>query len=344
MTLPSLEDADLKDKQVFLRGDIDVPLVVRDNGKVQIADATRLEAIQPTIDYLLQQNCTIILAGHLGRPEGKVIPELSARPVAEWFADGVIAKPKLSTATLSNNLPGFLVNEKFIVLENLRFDPGEESNDEKFAKTLASVADVYINDAFADDERPHASIIGVPKILPHYAGFRLLKEVDVMNTIIEIPRRPLVVIIGGAKLETKLPLITKMAEWADRVVVGGELLREVKDRLPKALYLELAEGKRDTTLESVDQTQVIISYAATIVWNGPIGYIEDPTFQVGTRRLAELIAANQKAFKVVGGGDTVGFLSRLGLTDKFDWVSIGGGAMLKFLSGEELPAIKALQQ
>lgn len=325
MKLPSLEEADLKGKRVFLRADIDVPLVVGNDGQTKVGDAARLEALKLTISYLQSQDCQIIIAGHLGRPGGKVVPELSVKPVADWFFE--------------NKLPQ---NEKFKILENLRFNPGEENNDEAYAKELTSLADVYVNESFANCERAHASMVGVPKILPHFAGYRLLKEVDVLSTIIDVPRRPLIVVVGGAKLETKLPVISKMAEWADRVVVGGELLREVKECVPKVLYLTLAPNGRDTTIESIDQVQIILSYAATIVWNGPVGYIEDPTYQVGTKRLAELIAANVKAFKVVGGGDTIGFLNRLGLTNRFDWVSTGGGSMLKFLGGEKLPGVEAL--
>ncbi len=286
MKLPSLEEADLKGKRVFLRADIDVPLVVDNSGLTKVADAARLEAIKPTVDYLLQQNCAVSLAGHLGRPDGKIVPELSSKPVADWF--------------LENKTPQ---NEKFTVLENLRFNPGEEANDESFSKELAGLADAYVNESFANCERAHASMVGVPKLLPHLAGYRLQKEVDVLSTIMEVPRRPLIVVVGGAKLETKLPVINKMAEWADRVVVGGELLREVKERLPKVLYLTLAPNARDTTVDSIDQMRVILSYAATIVWNGPVGYIEDPTFQVGTKRLAELIVGNAEHRAVVHAGN-----------------------------------------
>lgn len=340
MNLPSVETADIKGKKVFLRADIDVPLTIRDNGVIQISDATRLEALQPTLYHLTQNNCQVILAGHIGRPGGKELSQLSSKPVAQWFTEG-LKDPSLKEVMLGN-IKGYVINDKLTVLENLRFFPGEEGNDENFAKELASLADVYVNESFATCERAHASIVGIPKFLPHYAGMRLIKEIEVFTTVMEIPRRPFVAVIGGAKLETKIPVINKMAEYADRVIVGGELLKEVTDRAPKVLYLDLANGRRDTTLESIDQTQVILSYASTIIWNGPVGYIEDHTFQIGTRRLAELIASNTKAFKIVGGGDTIGFIAKLGLSDKFEWVSIGGGSMLKFLAGEKLPGVEAL--
>lgn len=322
MNFPSLESADVLGKRVFVRGDIDVPL---ENGK--ISDETRLKDIWPTIEFLLNQNCDVVLAGHLGRPGGKVDSSLSSSPVKEWFI------------TKTNG------NSKLQVLENLRFDPREETNDENYAKELAGMADVYVNEAFASCGGEHASIVGVPKLLPHYAGFRLAKEVEVLSNMTSNPKRPMLAIIGGAKLETKIPVISKMAEVADNVIVGGKLLTEYSvssiQYSEKVITLQLIENKKDCTLESIDNIQSLVTAAATIVWNGPVGIVEDLTYQVGTKRLAELVTASP-AYKVVGGGDTIGFLDKLGLTDKFDWVSSGGGSMLKLLAGEELPGITAL--
>lgn len=286
MSLPLLDQADLKNKKIFVRGDIDVPL--------DPFDDTRLKNIQPTIDYLLKQNCQIILCGHLGRPDGKIVPELSTKIIADYFEN------------------------KFRVLENLRFDPREETNDSEFARELADLADVYVNEAFAASEREHASIVGVPKFLPHYAGFRLAKEIEILSGVLENPKRPLLVIIGGAKLETKQPLINKMKNFADSVVIGGMLATQEKDFIINSL-----------------------PEAKTIVWNGVFGEVETGNVE-GTKKLIDLILAQTSAYKVVGGGDTVGFLGKLGLADKFDWVSTGGGSMLKFLSGEKLPGIEAL--
>lgn len=320
----SIIDETIRDKKVFVRGDIDIPL--------NPLDDTRLNDIWPTIEFLLKQNCTVVLAGHLGRPEGKGIPELSSKPVAEWMREQVsrIAGQQVSNTVsgvcLKGNICGFAVTEKLIVLENLRFDPREEANDEEYAKELASLAEVYVNEAFATCEREHASIVGVPKLLPHFAGFRLAKEVEVLSGVLENPRRPLLVIIGGAKIETKQPVIAKMAGFADSVLVGGKLTgKEENDMLEE----EMAGWPEK------------ITSAGTIIWNGPVGKIEEITFQVGSRRLAELIAAS-RAYKIVGGGDTVGFIDKLGLTSKFDWVSSGGGSMLKLLAGEKLPGIEAL--
>src|SRR3989344_4309214 len=345
---------DISGKRVFVRGDIDAPLQfpISNSQFSKITDDTRLKDIWPTIEYLLKQNCQVVLAGHLGRPGGKVVPELSGRPVAEWFSQ----KMSNEQSSMGNQLAisdekigsfgGFRVSEDLAVLENLRFDSREEKNDEGFARELASLAEVYVNESFAESHREVASIVGVAKLLPHYGGFRLAKEVEVLSGILENPRRPLVVVIGGAKLETKLPVISKMAEVADFVIVGGKLLSEIIVGSPimameKVKLLRQTENGKDCTLESIDRCQTLLQTAGTIVWNGPVGRIEDINYQVGTKRLAELIVGS-KSYKVIGGGDTVGFGDKLGLTDKFDWVSSGGGSMLRFLAGEELPGITAL--
>ncbi|MCL4397970.1 phosphoglycerate kinase [Patescibacteria group bacterium] len=327
MKLLTIDQEEVKEKRVLVRGDIDVPLQIP-SSKSQIpiiTDDTRLQAMKPMLEYLIKNEASeIILCGHIGRPEGKVRPELSTKPVQEWISGKV--------------------GKQVRVLENLRFDPREEANDESFARELAAMADIYINEAFAACEREHASIVGVPKLLPHYAGFRLAEEVEKLSRVMDNPERPMLVIIGGAKLETKLPVITKMVQAADEIVVGGKLLGEIKDKGSgtKIHYLELTDGGKDVTLESIDANKEAIADAATIVWNGPMGVVEDYTFQVGTRRIAELVASNQKANKIIGGGDTIGFVNKLGLLDKFQWVSTGGGSMLKFLAGEKLPGIEAL--
>lgn len=284
MKLPIINET-IKNKKVLVRGDIDVPL--------KPFDDTRLKNIKPTIDFLLKQNCQVILCGHLGRPNGKIVPELSTRPIQEYFSS-------------------------IKVLENLRFDPREENNNEDFARQLADMADIYVNEAFAASERAHASIVGVPKFLPHFAGFRLAKEVEILSKVLENPARPLLVIIGGAKIETKQPLIAKMKNFTDAVVVGGKL----------------ATDEKDFFVESLPP-------AKTIVWNGVFGEIETGHV-VGTEKLIKLILENKEAYKIVGGGDTVWFLQKNNLLSNFDFVSTGGGSMLKLLAGEKLPGIEAL--
>ncbi len=342
INLPIIDKAsDIGGKKVFVRGDIDVPL---DRGK--ITDDTRLRDIWPTIEFLLEQKCTVVLAGHLGRPEGKVVPELSSKPIASWMADYING----SVSEINfGEIDGFKISDDLTVLENLRFYPGEEANDLEFAKELAELGEIYVNEAFAADEREHASVVLVPTLLSHFAGFRLAKEIEVLSKLLEDPQRPLTVIIGGAKLETKIPLISKMAEIADSVVVGGKLVSEIKVGSPimgmeKVKVLRLTENTKDTTLESIDKVlieRIKSSDVGTIVWNGPVGQVEEYTYQVGTRRIAELLASSP-AYKIVGGGDTIAILSKLGILDKFDWVCSGGGSMLKFLAGEKLPGVEVL--
>lgn len=334
MKLPVVDES-VAGKRVFLRGDIDVPLRADSGERIAVSDDTRLKDIWPTIEFLLGQGCTLYLAGHLGRPkldDSLSRTSLSSRPVAEWMNEQFKSKFKFQTQgvlgiCLKGNICGFSASEKLVVLENLRFDSREEANDEAYAKELADLADVYVNEAFAASEREHASIVGVPKFLPHFAGFRLAREMEVLSRVLENPRRPLVVVVGGNKPETKLPLITKMKKFAEKVITREDLVME--------------PGGKDATLESIEKLTDVFAQAGTIVWNGPVGRIEEIPYQVGTRKLAELIVASG-AYKIVGGGDTVGFVNKLGLAERFDWVCSGGGSMLKFLAGETLSGVEAL--
>ncbi len=326
MKLPVIDQAQVEGKRVFVRGDIDVPLA-----SGQIVDDTRLNDLWPTIEWLLSKNCQVILAGHLGRPEGKVVTELVVKPVADWF----------------KNKAG----DKVRVLENLRFDPREEANSEDFARQLADMADIYVDEAFGACYEGHASIVGVPKFLPHYAGLRLAKEVEVLSGILAYPKRPILVIIGGAKVETKAPVIAKIQNWADRVLVGGKIVTEVFPfarqsginlNRDKVITFPLTADFKDIFPQAIYDASADFLLAETIVWNGPFGAIEEEKWQVGTDKVIDLILQNKRAFKVVGGGDTVGYLNKLGLASRFDWVSCGGGSMLKFLAGETLPGVEAL--
>lgn len=350
MTLPTIDQANISGKRIFVRGDIDVPLAPTTDYGLQttakITDDSRLQDIWPTIKYLLDRDSKVIIGGHLGRPGGVQESSLSSRPVAQWLATSIQYPVSSIQEIKVENLEAFKIGEKFTLLENLRFDPREEANDEEYGQLLASLVEVYVNESFAESHKSVASIVGIPKYLPHYAGFRLAKEVKVLTGILESPDRPLVVIIGGAKLETKIPVINKMAEHADIVIVGGKLLEEFKSQFKvkngKIKTLELSNDRKETKIESVESIQSDIASASTIVWNGPLGAIEEINFQNGTKYLAELIIANQAAYKVVGGGDTVAFLNKIGLADKFNWVSSGGGAMLSLLSGRQLPGLTAL--
>lgn len=357
--LRSIKQADVKDKIVFLRADLDIPL---NNGL--IVDDTRLNSWFPTLEYLLKQNAKIIIAGHLGRPKKQFTihnsqftisePELSLKPVAEWIAGKLrIQNSELRIQDI-NGFSGWKLSENFFLLENLRFYKQEEENDPDFSQKLALLAQVYVNDAFASTHRAHASIVGITKYLPSYAGLRLEKEVEVLSEILEKPKRPLCVIIGGAKIETKLPLVSKMHGFADYVLVGGEIAENDKILLKVAhektigrrsalLVADLTQNSKDITQKSAENFVQIVKNANTIIWNGPMGLVEEKENQNGTNILANGIV-EAVADTVVGGGDTIAFLKERKLLEEFTFVSTGGGAMLEFLAGIKLPGLVVLEK
>jgi len=355
-----LKEASVSGKSIFLRADLDVPIIEN-----KITGDTRLVSVIPTIEYLLKKSAKIIIAGHLGRPEG-VDKKLTLEPVAKWF------EKKLSTSSLKFSVKGefngWEIGENIFLLENLRFFKGEEENDPEFSKKLASLADLYVNDAFAICHRKHASIVGITKLLPHFAGLHLEKEVEVLSKVLKNPERPLAVIIGGAKIETKIPLVEVMHHVADYVMVGGKLAEEVKTLLKiqheklissasgnktALLIADLNDEGTDITQKSAENFLQIVGLAKTVIWNGPLGKISENKKELvkseeGSKRIAEGLVRSG-AYTIVGGGDTIGFLEKACLLDNFAcmskdrcFISTGGGAMLSLLSGEKLPGVEAL--
>lgn len=336
MKLPDIKTVDVSSKRIFLRLDLDVYL---ENG--QILDDSRLWATFDTVQYLIDNNAQVIIAGHLGRPKG-ADRKFTLLPVAQWYERRL--NLSLSEGKIGE-FDGWNFGDSVSILENLRFNSGEEENSEELAKQLSSIADIYVNDAFGNSHRNHASITGVPKFLPHYAGLRLQKEVEELSKILENPTRPLVIIIGGEKIETKLPLVEKMLKVADHVLVGGEIATELPSNdtsKPNVLVGSLNSEKTDLNAEDIEKFKRVIKTAKTIVWNGPMGVIQKEETQKGTIEIANSIVQSS-AHTIVGGGNTVGFLKNAGLIDKFSFVSTGGGAMLGFLSGEQLPGLEALK-
>ncbi len=343
MNLPLISEADVKGKKVLVRCDFDVP--IKDG---EIEDDSRLISAVSTIEYSLEEGAQVIAVGHLGRPKERE-DELSVFPVANWFASQFgkeISKTKLG------NFEGWQVGENLTILENLRFFKGEEENDLSFADELANLGEIYVNEAFGASHRNHASIVAICGKLPHFGGFHLLKEVKILSSLLENPKRPLTLIVGGAKIETKLPLISSMHSFADYVLVGGEiaeqdeiLLKEqhqgAGDHKGMLLVAEVTQDKEDVTPRSIENFSQVIEKSGSIIWNGPMGYLEKGHEDTTINLANEIISSN--AYKVVGGGDTVSLLSKHGLIGKFDFVSVGGGAMLTFLSGRELPGLLALQ-
>ena len=358
MHLKTIQSIAVSGKKILLRLDLDVPL----SATGDIADTTRLKAGTETLQYLLSHGAIVIICGHMGRPNGEIKKEDSLEPVAKWLANELrITNYELRMKeTKLGEFVGWELSNNLYVLENLRFFPGEEENDPAFAKQLADLAAIYVDDAFAVSHRSAASNVGITTFLPSYAGLQMQKEIENLGKVLENPQRPLVVIVGGAKLETKLPLVSKMHHFADYVLVGGKLVQETQDilkmqheQLPpsptgqKSILLvgDPDESGLDITQNSVENFLQVIVNAKTIVWNGPLGKTgKDATTdsEKGSRLVAEGIIATG-AYTVVGGGDTIEFLESQHLLEKFSFISTGGGAMLSFLSGATLPALLPLE-
>ncbi|KKW06057.1 MAG: phosphoglycerate kinase [candidate division CPR1 bacterium GW2011_GWC1_49_13] len=335
MKLRSLTDLkNLAGKRILLQGDLDVPV---SEGKIE--EDYRLKALLPTLNFLLERKGRVLIIGKLGRPKGKKDPALSLQPVADWFSEKLGEKVEF-ISDLSGN-----PSSRIALLENLRFWEGEERNDSEFAKQLASLGEIYVNDAFANSHRNHASIAGVPRLIPAYAGLQLEKEVQELGSVLVNPARPLVFVLGGAKTETKMPLVPSFAKIADQVLLGGLLMfdRELEGT-PKVTFPVDATDAYDIGPETIRLFTKLIKEAQTVVWNGPVGKWEDNRYELGTRAIAEELALLKEVKTVVGGGDTIAALSSFGLLSEMDYVSLGGGAMLQFLAGKELPGLAALKE
>lgn len=336
MAIKTLRDIEvLENKNVLVRVDFDVPF----NSNGQVANTTRIKACLPTIKYLLEKGAKVTLLTKLGRPNNgvKISTEVLAPLLAQLLNTKVSWFPTLSYSPNLGNL---------ILLENVRFYPEEEKQDTAFVKALTAPYDLYVNEAFAMCHRKDSSVSLAPKFLPSYAGFRLIKEIETLTKLVENPQRPFIAIIGGAKLETKIPVIENLAHISDKVLIGGKLSLELSPKLlklPNILNSQDWVEKKDIGPQTIALFKSEIAKAKTIVWNGPMGMFEDEKYAKGTEEIARYIS-NLDAFKVVGGGDTIAAITKAGVLDKMDFVSTGGGAMLTFLSGKPMPGIIALEQ
>jgi 3-phosphoglycerate kinase len=367
----------LKGVRVLLRLDLNVPIV---DGKV--TDPYRMERSLQTIDFLRGKGSQVVIISHC---EGKE----SATLLPMWkYLNGFFPldfSPTFFTPEAIDKL--FKMEDGSVLLfENLRVNPGEKENDGEFARKLSQMADIFVNDAFSVCHREHASIVGVPQFLPHYGGLLLREEIENLSKVFN-PKHPFIFLLGGAKFETKLPLIKKYLDTADKVFVGGalssdiykvkgfeigksltsdgdfgipELLKNSKLIYPVDVTVTKPDGSvsfkkqneisPDETIvdagqETISELKNILVGAKTVVWNGPLG-----NFEIGfgdkTEQLAELVAdaTTAGAESIVGGGDTLASIKKLGLEEKFSFVSTGGGAMLDFLVNETLPGIEALEK
>jgi len=344
----TLKNFEVKDKRVLVRCDFNVPL----NKEGNILDDFRIKQTLPTIEYLIEKGAKVILMSHLGRPEGKVVESLRLTPIQNRLMEYLDYNPPATYISKAPDCVGEEIEKwsremqpgEILLLENLRFYKEEEGNNEGFARKLAKLGDIYINDAFSVCHRNHASIVGIPKYLPSGAGFLLEKEVKVLSQIIKNPKRPLVVIIGGSKVEDKAKVAERFSEIANFLLLGNLIAEErIKEKKSKKIFFPTDSKKNlDIGEKTIKIFKEKIFKARTIFWAGPLGKIEEKKYQKGTREIAKAII-DSGAFSVIGGGDTVEFVNKIGLIEKFSHVSVGGGAMLAFLVGEKLPGLEALR-
>ncbi len=346
-----LRDFDVKNKRVLVRCGFDVPLDNQGN----ILDDFRIKKTIPTIEYLIKGKAKVILISHLGRPGGKLVPNLKLDKVQEKLTEYLglsVTKTPDCIGPVFEKYSLKLQPGEILLLENLRFHKEETEGDLKFAKALSELGDIYINDAFAVCHRRHASIVGIPRYLPSGIGLLIEKEIKNLRRLMEKPEKPMITIIGGKKVETKAKLINKILEISDFLLIGELIKKEIEKKgmvlkEPKKVIGPIdslrKEGKDlDIGPKTINLFKEKILKAKTIFWNGPLGMTEEEEFLKGTLEVARAIIES-KAFSVAGGGETIEFLSRMGLTSKFSHISTGGGAMLQFLGGEKLPGLEALE-
>jgi len=348
--MKTIQDFNPKDQTVLVRVDYNVPL--KDG---QITDDLRIRASLPTINYLLEHGAQkIILISHLGRPEGQENSDFSLAPVATALEKLIKTPVYFHALPKSGEKLDIPENIKIVLLENLRFDPGEEKNDPDFAKNLteASDANAFVQDGFAVIHRAHASTDAITKLLPTYAGFLLEKEVKNLSKVLENPEHPVVLVIGGAKVADKQPLIDKFTAVADHILVGGKIAADgYESKNPKIIiandFDEDAEGaKLDIGPVSTAEFVKYLENAKTIIWNGCLGKVEDPAFATASSIIADIIGKNTEATTIVCGGDTTGFVENHLKTHPdlhYSLISTGGGAALEFLLGKDLPGLTAIK-
>ncbi|MDO4571741.1 MAG: phosphoglycerate kinase [Clostridia bacterium] len=354
MAKKTIHDVDVKGKRVLVRVDFNVPL--DDNGN--ISDDTRIAAALPTIRYLLKEGARVILCSHLGRPKGKIDPKYSLIPVGArlkellpdvniWMADDVIGE---SARTAVEDMK----DGEIVLLENLRFHAEEEKNDPAFAKALASLAELYVSDAFGTVHRAHASTAGVAAFLPAVAGDLIGKELAVMGGALEKPERPFVAILGGKKVSDKIGVITNLLEKCDALIIGGGMAYtffkakgwEIGDSLLDAESVELAktlmQKAEDRGVKLLLPLDTVVADRFDADAAHKTGVFEMPAFAAGTEAVARA-CAECGGVTIIGGGDSAAAVKKLGYADRITHISTGGGASLEFLEGKTLPGVAVLQ-
>ncbi|MFV0521621.1 MAG: phosphoglycerate kinase [Mangrovibacterium sp.] len=380
-------------KKAIIRVDFNVPL----NDKFEITDDTRIKAALPTIQKILKDRGAVILMSHLGRPKGQVNDAFSLKHIVAHLSKCLGLDVKMAPDCIGAETKAMaedLQMGEVLLLENLRFHAEEEKGDEAFSKELASLADVYVNDAFGTAHRAHASTTIIAKFVDvKMPGYLLDKEIKFLGDAVANPVRPFVAIVGGAKVSGKLEVLKSLIEKCDTILIGGgmaytflkaqghniggslvendlldtakEVLtaakaKDVKFMLPtdnlaadkfaddadvQVVGVEIPEGRMalDVGPETVKAYAAEIANAKTVVWNGPMGCFEMPTFAKGTFGVCEAVAASD-CVSIIGGGDSVSAVNKSGLADKMSHISTGGGASLEFLEGKVLPGVAAVSE
>lgn len=388
----TIEDIDVKGKRVLARCDFNVPL--KDG---EITNDKRIVAALPTIKYLMENGAKVILCSHLGRPKGEYKPEFSLAPVAKKLSEYLGTEVKLAedenvVGDNAKAIAAELKDGEVMLLENVRYRKEETKNEENFSKELASLADIFVNDAFGTAHRAHCSTTGVASYLPAVCGYLIQKEIKFMGGALAEPKRPLVAILGGAKVSDKIGVISNLIEKCDTIIIGGGMAytfmkylgHSIGDSLLEADWIEKAgemmksaeekgvkflipvdnkvgkEYDENTEFMVVNSDEIpdgwmgldigpkteemfadAIKGAGTVIWNGPMGVSEWDNFASGTITVAKAVAESG-AISVIGGGDSVAAVTKLGFADKMSHISTGGGASLEFLEGKDLPGICAL--
>jgi len=342
-----LKNIDFKNKRVLVRTDFNVPI---EDGK--IVDDYRIRQAIPTIEHIISQpKSKIVIISHLGRPDGKVTPEFSLRSIAEKleelmkkeiiFIDDILSKE--GDAIVRN-----LKDGQIALAENIRFYPEEEKGDEQFAINICHHFGFFVNEAFSASHRAHASVSEIPKFKPSCAGLDFEKEIEELSQALKPIKRPAIAIIGGAKIETKMPLIENLADTYDAVLVGGKIAVEAKQQnLEFKKNVVLPEDYTDETMDigpaTCEKYKKVLAAASFLVWNGAMGKFEDSRYEKGTKEILEAICGSD-AHRIAGGGETVEYINIQKKSNCFNFISSGGGAMLEFLSGKILPGIEALEK
>lgn len=392
MNKAAVNEVEVQGKRVLVRVDFNVPL----SGAGVISDDTRIRAALPTIAYLREQGARVILASHLGRPKGQVNSKYSLAPVAKHLSALLKTEVSLAPDCVGEEAAKAvesLAAGQVLLLENVRFHPEEEKNDPEFARRLAALAELFVNDAFGTAHRAHASTEGVTRYIPGVAGFLMQKELEVMGRALESPERPLVAIIGGAKVSDKIGVMDNLLKKVNSLIIGGgmantflkaqglevgkSLAEEDKAELARTLLAEAqkqgvklilpqdvvtaaevkagvpvrtvsvreigaSEMALDIGPDSAQEFSAEIASAQTVIWNGPMGVFEIDEFAKGTEKVAQAVAACSGT-TIVGGGDSVAAVEKMGVASKITHISTGGGASLEFLEGKVLPGVVALR-